>query len=185
MGNYVYTTSVPAGITKAEYKAHALVTHDEDDAQIELVILAVTRQLQTYTNRAIKTQSLVYSTDQLKDFVSLPLSPAVSITNIKYYDSNGDLQTMLAGTDYKLISGVEPSQVKFINKFPLEVRPDAVQITYEAGSATVPEDIKTALFLLCSHFMENKGLVSYASQTFEVPRTMLLFIDSLRVRFLN
>lgn len=186
MGNYLHDNSgIPDAITVDEFKAHNNITHSEDDDTLAIVVSSVTDYLQRFTRRAFKTQTLTYYTEELEEFISLPLTPVASVASVEYYDSNGDLQTLVADEDYKVLTGIEPSQIKILNKKAVENRPDAVRITYTAGTAETGKRFKTALFMLANHLYENKGLVSYSAQTFEIPRTMYLFFDTLRVRYLK
>lgn len=64
----------------------------------------------------------------------------------------------------------------------LEARPDALEIRFTAGWATVadvPEDIKEACRLLVGHFFENRA----AAVAVDVPREIALGVEALTARY--
>lgn len=101
--------------------------------------------------------------------VTLLYPPVQSVTFIKYYDTNGILQTLDAAT-YSIAGlmtptlgaqDIETPRIWPANSWPVfKWIPDTIQIKYISGfgadSTYVPELIKTAVLMVLSHFFENR-----------------------------
>lgn len=177
-------------VTLDEFKEFATITHDEDDRSIENILLpAASEHLERLTGRALLTQVVDAYQDTLSRKIVLPRSRASSITYIKYHDENNVL-TEIDPANYTHSYGREPSIVQFDEDFTLPVirkRADCVNIRYEAGRplAEVGSNLKLGVMLLATHAYEHKGLVTYGASIAEIPRTLELFIETLRIRSLG
>jgi uncharacterized phiE125 gp8 family phage protein len=139
---------------------------NEDDDLIEAYVAAATDHLDGYTGilgRALVTQSWRQAFAGF-GCMRLPLGPAVSIADIKYFDGSGAQQT-LPDTVYDLFAdargpyvGLKPGQ----QWPPTFGRPDAVSVTYVAGGAPadVPAAIKVAIMLMVANWYQNAEAVS-------------------------
>jgi uncharacterized phiE125 gp8 family phage protein len=94
--------------------------------------------------------------------VRLMLGPLVEVTAVKYYDTDGNLQTdtlanyEITGTEFSTTVGPKSG-----NNWPVTAqRPDAIRIEYTAGygstSSAVPQSIRHALMLLVGHWYESR-----------------------------
>ncbi|WP_406871618.1 head-tail connector protein [Aminobacter sp. P9b] len=169
-------TAAPAStpISVAEAKSHLRIDISDDDGLIEAYIAAAVDHLDGWSGilgRALVTQSW------RQDFAGfgclrLPLGPVASITEIKYFDDDNVQQT-LANTVYTHLSdalgtyvALKPDQV-----WPSSYsRPDAVSITYAAGSAAadVPPALKAAIFLMVGNWYANRETTTETAMT-ELP----------------
>lgn len=96
------------------------------------------------------------------DLITLPW-PTQTVDSVKYYDTSGVQQTLVAGTDYEVdTASLMPRVVPAYGaSWPATNRQlNAVEITFTAGfglAAAVPEDIKSWMLLMVEHYHENRG----------------------------
>lgn len=105
----------------------------------------------------------------------LPMEPVVSISSVKYYDVNNVLQTVSASF-YSLYTDelgpycrMNPATFQWPSVYN---RPDAVQVTFVAGDATVNPAIKQAALLLVQHWYQlsiSAGSSGTDTQNFQAP----------------
>ena len=190
MSSYTVVSGGGSPVTVAEFKEFAAISHTEDDDLITNFILpAATQVLEKLLNRAFVTQTVDYFTDKFSERMTLPLSPATTVTHIKYYATSGTLTTVDSDS-YIKSAGVNPSTIgkAYGVDYPTDSdeRIDGINIQYIAGVAIgdVDEQIKMAVKLFASHYFEHRGLVSYGGASIEVPRTLALFVEPLKVRYL-
>lgn len=108
-----------------------------DDSLIDLYIASATDYFEKRTGRALMQAShelylsdWFYGSDYL---LQLPIGPLVSVTSVKYYDVNNDLQT-LDTANYRVHAYDVPGLIELHGNLPdLYDRPDAVIIEYVAG----------------------------------------------------
>jgi len=152
-------------ITLAEVKAQLRVEHDDDNTLItRLINVAVAyTDVKGALGQAMITQKWgqwVGPNPTVE--VKLILSPVQNVTAVKYYDTDGVLQTddfnnyQVFGTEsYTVISP------KTGFSWPTtQQRSDAIKIEYEIGfgdaTTDVPETIRHALMLLIGHWYDNR-----------------------------
>jgi uncharacterized phiE125 gp8 family phage protein len=167
-------------VTLQELKAQLRVDGSAEDAYLNSLEVAARVDLENRTNRAFVTQTRrlwldrfpqtggiymwcqqgVYTEPGYGGEIRLPMSPLTSVSNIKYIDTDGTLQT-LASTEYKVDAISEPARiVPAWGKFWPSTRaePNAVQVEYVCGQAAalVPAGLKQAILLLAGHWYENR-----------------------------
>lgn len=170
------TASTTTPVTLAQAKAHLYVTSTDWDADITSKLNSAV----DYCQRAIPggkqfmpatyevtMDSFPYADER----VTIPAPPLSNVKYVKYYDSDGTLQT-LGSTLGSTASSTEWIQVKssddpgyivpaFSKVWPTtRARPDAVKIRFVAGStaaANVPASAKHAILLALGDFWENRG----------------------------
>jgi uncharacterized phiE125 gp8 family phage protein len=152
-------------VTLAEAKLHLRVDDSTEESLISLLIAGATQLFQEQTGIQCIDESFV---EKFNDFPSafvpqrLPLD---SVTSIKYYDSNGDQQTM-AAADYRVSLGTPHTPGRIVPAYGSTGWPsaydilDAVELTYKAGFGTastdVPELIRRAILLQVAKWFENR-----------------------------
>jgi len=151
-------------ITLAEAKTQMRVEHSDDDTLIErLIDVAI-----NYTDvtgalgKAMITQKWGQWIAPNPSTVTLILGPVQAVTAVKYYDTDGTLQTddynnyQVFGTS--TATTIEPKTG--FNWPTTQDRPDAIKIEYEIGygdtAADVPAVIKHAMLVLVAHWYENR-----------------------------
>lgn len=128
----------------------------DEDTYIDLLVLGATRTAESYTNRKFITQTWKIFYDEFPCYViDLPFGNVQSVSWIKYYDENGDLQT-LSTDDYQVDLGtpcrVKPSILDAAWPVTQCEKFSAVEIQFVCGygdaGSDVPEDIRNAIRLI-------------------------------------
>ena len=154
MSYAIVTPATEKPLTSAELKAHLRVLHDLDDTYIDTLQNAAIEEIEIYTDRQLLPATWVLLLDSFSDEIEITEKlPLVSITSVKYYDLNNELQTVNAD-NYTLEKRTNPAILK-INPdkdWPSTYsKKNAVEITFQSGYADktkVPEAIKHAIKLM-------------------------------------
>lgn len=155
------TDPVATPLSLAEAKTYLRVDSSEDDALIIALIKSATTWAENHTQRAFLSQSweLRVSREDALCGVALPRPPAVSVTTVEYLNTAG---APIAHNDYTFYEFQDPASI-VLESIPQDAdpdRPDTVRVTYAAGYGDapddLPEDLRSAVYLLCSHLYENR-----------------------------
>ena len=159
----IYTEPSSEPVTLADAKSHCKIFITDDDDLINSYITAARKWVEhTGIRRALITQTLELYLDAFPDWeINPPRPPLKTIVSIKYYDTNGVLQT-LSSALYTLDIINEPGRITpaYGQCWP-STRDimNAVIIQYTAGygeAAAVPKDIWHAILFLVAHAYENR-----------------------------
>lgn len=150
---YISTLPATDPITEAELEAALRLSSGFDNATISRLVPASARQVETDTDRSLITRTITGKLDHwpTEGVIHLPKPPFISVTSVKYFDTNGAEQTLVENTDYEVkVTGdsgrivVAPSvswpSVKSDKK-------EVIEIVYQAGygdASAVPDDLKEA-----------------------------------------
>lgn len=152
-------------VTLAQFKQHARISRDDEDALCEACIRAARVYAERVQRRQLCTATWRLSLDCFSAEIRVPLPPLQSAT-IQYVDANGDTQT-LDPSAYQVDAYREPGRIvpAYGTCWPdTRCQPNAVTVTFVAGygaAAAVPETTKQAIKLLAGSFYENReGLVT-------------------------
>lgn len=181
----LFLVSAPAvePITLAEVKRHLRVEVDDENDLIRGWMVAAREHVETYTGRALITQTWDWKLDRFPSscFV-LPLAPVTSITSISYLDTAGASQTWSAG-DYltDLPTGPKAMRGRITPDYGVSF-PDtysvmnAVTVRFVAGygstGVSVPFGITSAMKLLIGHWYEQRSAVNVGNIVTEIPITV-------------
>ena len=174
-------------------------TSTEDDL-ISALIEAVTEEIDAGTGwlgRAIAPQTWRLSLPGFPACIVLPYPPFIDIMSFQYTDVNGATQTMVEGTDYRVIYGAGPAAEHaaiyppFLGSFPAARSDfDTVLITYRCGygagspiAADVPEIIKRYIKAALTSAYDSRDvaeneLIGRGS----IPRHVRNMLENIRVR---
>lgn len=131
--------------------------YGEEDALTQAYLSAAVDYIQSNTWVYLQSCNYVGYMDYFQNF-TIKMHPVTEITSIKYYDVNGTLQTMVAGTDYYVSLNGDFARVKFENTFTLRDQPfDNIEVTFKAGYLThfeIPDDIVNAMLIIIADSYE-------------------------------
>jgi len=179
-------------ITLVEAKAQLRVDFTYEDDYINTLITTARKYCESYTNRVFITQTWRQNEDYFTNPIKLKVNPIVSLTSLKYYDTNEAQQTITdlpanfqkdflsdVGSIYEGLTNAFPSIGDTIN--PIEI----ITVCGYGAAADVPLDIKHAIKLLVSHFYENREGVNVPMQSIAtqipIPENVKNLLASYRV----
>lgn len=161
-------------VSLTEFKAHARVLHDDEDAYFRNILIPAARSwCEKHTGRAFVTQTLRMTFDCFPEYFELLRPPLQEVESITYVAVDEDTETM-DDADYRAETDNEPGIVTpaYGTTWPetLDV-PGAVKVTYVAGYGDpndVPAPIKQAILMLACHWNMNREAVSVGPMTKEL-----------------
>ena len=158
-------TSEPATepITLVEAKAHLRVDFSDEDDYIDTLIISARKYCEAYCNRVFITQTWRQNENEWNNPIQLKVNPVVSVTSLKYYDTNESQQTITdSSANYQkdLNSDVAKIYEGLTNAFPAigsTINPIEIITVCGYGAASdVPDDIKHAIKIMVSWMYENR-----------------------------
>ena len=162
MGLTVVTAAEKAAVTREAMRTHLRVTATDEDSLIDTLAAAATARVELITNRQLITATLKLTLDAFPDRIVLPRAPLQSITHVKYYDTDGDLQTW-SSSEYAVDTTTEPGRLgpAYGYDWPTHrTMMAAIEIQYDAGygddPGDVPEGLQIAIKMLAAHWYENR-----------------------------
>ena len=184
----VVTPATSNPITLTEAKTHLKVDTTADDTFITNLIKSATSSAQEYTNRFFIATTIQQVGDKWEDISNLLKSPVASVTNIKYVDTSGSLQTL--STDVYFVDDVnKPARIglKPNQSYPEIIdRLNAVQVNYVVGLATgsdeVDEGIRQALLLTIGNWYQNRQAVVTGTIATELPMNAKFLLDQYKIQ---
>lgn len=179
-------------ITLAEAKLHLRVDATADNDLITSMVKAARQWCESYQNRSYITQTITLKMDAFPcdgDYLEIivPRPRLVSVTSVKYYDTDGVQQT-LSDSVYDVDVFSEPGRIGLAHaqSWP-GVRGDlnGIEIIYVAGygaAADVPDRIKHAIKLIVGHLYEHREQ-DYEATLTEIPFSAksLLSVDRVQI----
>lgn len=167
MGYVVTTAPAAEPLTATEAKAHLKVDTSDDDTLITSLISAARIAVENYLTQKLVTQTITEYFDAFpaNGIIELTFWPVALITHIKYYDSDGDLQTWDSANyqaDIYGTFGQGPARIWTAYSVTYPTTRDmlnAVEVRYVAGygaASAVPELIKSAIRLLLSDMYDER-----------------------------
>jgi uncharacterized phiE125 gp8 family phage protein len=180
-------------ITRAEAKTHCRIptTYTAEDTYIDGLITSARVYLERRTGRQIVTATWNGFDDEFPEWeLELPRFPLASVTHVKYYDSDGVLQTF-DSAKYIVDTASQPG---VIVPAPDQEWPDvqtdrrnAVEVRFIAGQAvaSVPGDIKQLVKFLVAHLYENREPVNIGNIVTPIPFAVESMITALKPRGLS
>ena len=177
-------------ITTDEFKQHGRVSTTADDSYIDLLVEAAMRSLEKRAGLALINRTFRAYWDDFPDSdeLKVPVAPLVTVVSVKYYDTDGVLQTWAAanyGMDTKRQPGRLTLGYGIVWPTVQFERPNAVQIDFTAGhgtaAANVPGPLRTAVLWLAEHWYDTRVPVNIGNIVNEIPKTFDYMIDPYKV----
>jgi len=178
MYHKLITAAATEPVTAANTKLYTRIVGSTEDDLIDTWIAAGRKLAEDFQNRAYITQTweLYFDCFPPSPF-NLPRPPLVSITSIKYYDTD-ETEYTVSSDDY-IVDTCEIGRVSLQHggTWPsTTLRPvNGVIVRFVAGygaAADVPESVKDAIYLYCAYRYENR-----TGEYKEIPKA---FYDILR-----
>ena len=146
------TPPAEAPLTLAEAKAHLVVDFTDDDDLITAQIDAARHLAEIRTNRQLVAATYDYKIQRFSTIIRLPKPPLVSVTSVKYLDTDGVEQTLDSAVyDVEIASVPGVITLAYNQSWPSvrsEIEPITIRfITGYADAASVPEGIKRWMLL--------------------------------------
>jgi uncharacterized phiE125 gp8 family phage protein len=152
-------------VSLAEVRRQLRIEHEDDDLLLVRLInvaVAYTDVKGALGHAMISQKWGQWVTSTPEQAVKLTLGPVISVDAVKYYDTDGNLQTdtlsnyEIYGTQFAKTIGPKES----FNWPVAEDRSDAIRIEYTIGYGTsasdVPDTLRHAMMMLIGHWYENR-----------------------------
>jgi uncharacterized phiE125 gp8 family phage protein len=157
----------PVSLSDAKLHCRALADVPDEDPTLAAYIRAARELGEGHTGRGWLTQTWRFVCDEWADDLWLPMAgPLQSVTSVKYYDSDGVLQT-LASSAYVVDTSSVPGRLcRAPNTSWPSLQADRsswrIEVIYVVGQtsvAAIPSMFKVGLFLMVDHLWENRSAV--------------------------
>lgn len=185
MGLVLLTPPASQAVTTQQAKEHIRVTHANDDAYIDGLIIAATDYVEFLTGRRMITQTWRLLRRQFDSKIYLG-TPLESVNQIRYLDPEGIIQS-LAATQYRLITSESPGYIEPVYgvSWPsVRIADEAVEIDFTVGygvsNSTLPKLLQQAILFLVGHFYENRE-ASAPIKLDDIPLGFFAMLEPYRV----
>lgn len=148
-------------VTKAEYKAYMNLTTPNEDAKIDAIIPKVSALVKSICRRDfidwVNTEKEEYHEGGSSIIVPEEY-PIISITSLEYSaDAGKTYTTLVEYTDYAQSKKSHDIVSMWFDGFPAAT--NGYKLVYTAGFATLPEDLKLAVFDLITYYIKNDSAI--------------------------
>lgn len=176
-------------ITLEEAKDHLRVDGVDEDALIEALTTTARQYVEKRCAIALYTQTWDWFLDCWPTCpLQVPRPPLQSVTHIKYYDTDGVLQTLSASV-YQADTSSRPGRIALADgqTWPLlqSQKLSAVQVRFVAGHiglyGSEIRPVVQAMLLLIGHWYEHREEVNIGNITSRVP----MAVDALLAPYAN
>ena len=149
-------------VTLAEYKEAEGISSPKEDLRLATIVPSVSQLVKTYCANSIIDH---YSTNKVEVFsidwdtylVQLTESPVNAIVSVQKRDSVTESYSTVPTTDYYLDTATD--SVLYVTGSTYRNWPrgaGAVKVTYTAGYASTPKDLKLAVFDLITYYLKDE-----------------------------
>lgn len=175
----VKTQASTEPVTLDDVKLYARVGHAVEDTLINSWISAGRKLAEDYQHRSYVTQVWQMTFDSFPSkCLEIPQPPLISLDSVKIYDEDG-AETTVSTSDYFVDLTSEIGRVAFVSDYSwpsVTLRPlNGVVVEFTTGygaAAAVPDSVKNAIYIYCTHMYENRE-----SESGTIPRE---FYDLLK-----
>jgi hypothetical protein len=170
-------------VTLREYKDFAGLTGVSEDAKLNVIIPSISQAVKTYCGTSIVDY---YSSDKVEYFdihdnstyqIMVDESPLVSVSQVQERESQADSYVTLISENsdssgkYEYVVDTEKDLISRTNDTADKAFPKgrkAVKVTYRAGYASTPADLKLACFDLVKYYLKDERKASMTIQGAQV-----------------
>lgn len=150
-------------VTAEEVKNQARIDIPDDDFWLLQSISAARELAEGFTKRSFITTSWRLTLDQMpKGLFYLPNPKLLTVTSLKYYDTDGTQQT-ISSSNYRVDTYTEPGRIEFLSTYSvpsIQDRINAIEVIFTAGygatAASVPNTIKRAICITVAAWNEDR-----------------------------
>ena len=155
------TPPVAEPVSLSEAKAHLRITHSDDDTYIASLITTARRMMESRLSLALMPQAWALFADCWPDdgIFNLPLHPVTSIESIAVF-SDDDTASTIDPSHFYLDTASRPARLvlrhgRFFG--PPGRKANGIRISFEAGFAEVPAELKQALLITIADWFAKRG----------------------------
>ena len=149
-------------VTLAEYKEAEGISSPKEDLRLATLVPAVSQLVKTYCANSIidfysSNKTETFSIDWDTYLVQLTESPVNAIVSVQKRDSVTESYSTVPTTDYYLDTATD--SVLYVMGSTYKNWPrgaGAVKVTYTAGYASTPADLKLAIFDLITYYLKDE-----------------------------
>lgn len=155
----------PADLTLT--RASARIDSTADDAVLQMLLKTAAQALENASGRALLSTVYRLTLDAWPDddLIRLPRAPVTAVASVKYIDSTGTQQTLVAGTDYKTdLTDDETRIAPGPGKSWPTPRGDlsGIEVVFTAGfasAAAIPAALASAAIVLAVDWYDNRDRI--------------------------
>ena len=152
-------------ITLADYKDAEGIQSPKDDLRINSLIPSISQLVKTYCGNSIVD---FYSSNKIEDFdiywetfaVQLTESPIVDVVSVQERGSYDEAYTTLTTGEHEYYLDTRTDSIVRTNSSGSRINwkrgVGAVKVTYKAGYASTPEDLKLAVSDLITYYLKDE-----------------------------
>ena len=148
-------------VSLSEAKTHLRITHTDDDSYVAGLITTARRMIESRLSLALMPQAWALFADGWPEdgIITLPLHPVTSIESISMFADDDTASTIDAAHFYLDIAS-RPARLvlrrgRFFN--PPGRKANGIRISFEAGFAEVPGELKQALLITIADWHSKRG----------------------------
>ena len=183
-------------VTLTEYKEAEGIANPKEDLRLQTLIPSISQLVKTYCGNSIID---FYSSNKVEDFdiywetfaVQLTESPIVDVVSVQERGSYDEAYTTLTTGAHEYYLDTRTDSIIRTNnsggRLNWKHGVGAVRVTYKAGYASTPEDLKLAVFDLITYYLRDKhkerrtlGGASIQNQPSTSQRNNVAFPDHIK-----
>lgn len=148
-------------ITLAQAKEFLRVTQTSEDTLITAFVAAAIGWVEKYVGQKFSVTTVTETLDEFPAWIDVTTRPLVEVTSVAYTDADGQAATVVdpqvVGNRIYPPEGGWPGRKLFT----------PIVVTYTAGLATMPEDLRVAALLLIGEFYDKRSASAEPSEMVE------------------
>lgn len=145
-------------ITLEDYKLYKKLTKTDSDEELNAIIASVSSLIKTYCGHSFidyytSPKVEVFNTKQSQHAILLNEWPVKTVSLVEYRDSYDSSYVTLPSTEYFVDTSID---TVFMHSGYWPEGFGSVKVTYTAGYATTPEDVRIAALDLVHHYFKEE-----------------------------